>query len=73
MSRRMLRASPPSARRVGDGVHLTIDANQAYSVKDAITALNRMAEYDIDLAEQPVARRRFCGTEARHQFGADDG
>src|SRR5258705_12168132 len=42
-------------RQVGDGVRLTIDANQSYSVKDAIAALNRMAEFDIDLAEQPVA------------------
>jgi L-alanine-DL-glutamate epimerase-like enolase superfamily enzyme len=42
-------------RQVGNGVHLTIDANQSYDVKDAIRALNRMAEYDIDLAEQPVA------------------
>ena len=42
-------------RQVGDGVHLTIDANQSYSVTDAIAALNRMAEFDIDLAEQPVA------------------
>jgi len=41
-------------KRVGDGVHLTIDANQSYSTKNAIAALNRMAEYDIDLAEQPV-------------------
>jgi L-alanine-DL-glutamate epimerase-like enolase superfamily enzyme len=42
-------------RQVGDDVHLTIDANQSYDVKDAIRALNRMAEFDIDLAEQPVA------------------
>jgi L-Ala-D/L-Glu epimerase len=42
-------------RQVGDGVHLTIDANRSYEVKDAIRALNRMAEYDLDLAEQPVA------------------
>jgi L-Ala-D/L-Glu epimerase len=42
-------------RQVGEGVHLTIDANQSYSVKDAIAALNRMAEFGIDLAEQPVA------------------
>jgi L-alanine-DL-glutamate epimerase-like enolase superfamily enzyme len=42
-------------RQVGSGVHLTIDANQSYSVEDAIIALNRMAEFDIDLAEQPVA------------------
>jgi L-alanine-DL-glutamate epimerase-like enolase superfamily enzyme len=41
-------------KRVGPKVHLTIDANQSYSVKNAITALNRMAAYDIDLVEQPV-------------------
>lgn len=41
-------------RRVGDDIHLTIDANQSYSTKNAITALNRMAEYKIDLVEQPV-------------------
>lgn len=41
-------------KQVGDSVHLTIDANQSYHVKDAIIALNRMAQYDIDLAEQPV-------------------
>jgi L-alanine-DL-glutamate epimerase-like enolase superfamily enzyme len=42
-------------KRIGDGVHLTIDANQSYAPKDAISALNRMAEYAIDLVEQPVA------------------
>jgi len=41
--------------QVGDDVHLTIDANQSYSPKDAISALNRMAEHRIDLVEQPVA------------------
>jgi L-alanine-DL-glutamate epimerase-like enolase superfamily enzyme len=41
-------------KQVGDDVHLTIDANQAYSVKDAVTALSRMSEFNIDLAEQPV-------------------
>ena len=43
-------------RQVGDDVHLTIDANQAYSPKDAIAALNRMAEHHIDLVEQPCHR-----------------
>jgi L-Ala-D/L-Glu epimerase len=42
-------------RQVGDAIHLTIDANQSYAPKDAITALNRMAEHRIDLVEQPVA------------------
>ncbi len=48
-------------RRAGDGVHLTVDANQAYTTKDAITALNRMAEYGIEIAEQPVAADDFAG------------
>jgi L-alanine-DL-glutamate epimerase-like enolase superfamily enzyme len=42
-------------KQVGNDVHLTVDANQSYSVKNAIAALTRMAEFDIDLAEQPVA------------------
>ena len=41
-------------KQLGDDAHLTIDANQAYTPKDAIVALTRMAEYNIDLAEQPV-------------------
>ncbi len=41
-------------KQVGDAIHLTIDANQSFTPKDAITALNRMAEDNIDLAEQPV-------------------
>ena len=48
-------------QQVGDAVHLTIDANQSYEVKDAIRALCRMAEYDIDLAEQPVAIDDLAG------------
>ena len=47
--------------RVGLAVHLTIDANQAYTVKDAISALNRMAAHNIDLAEQPVAASDLPG------------
>ena len=41
-------------KQLGEDAHLTIDANQSYSAKDAILAVNRMAEYDIDLVEQPV-------------------
>src|SRR5450631_2662029 len=47
--------------QVGHDVHLTIDANQSYSPKDAITALNRMAEQRIDLVEQPVSADDFAG------------
>ncbi len=41
-------------QQVGPGAHLTIDANQAYTVKDAVTAISRMSEFGLDLAEQPV-------------------
>ncbi len=43
--------------RVGPDAHLTIDANQSYTPKDAIAAVNRMAECRLDLVEQPVSRR----------------
>jgi len=42
-------------KQLGDEANLTIDANQSYSPKDAIVALNGMADYRIDLVEQPVA------------------
>ena len=48
-------------KQVGDNVHLTIDANQAYSAKSAISALNKMADFNIDLAEQPVPAGDFEG------------
>src|SRR3954468_3017276 len=49
--------------RVGKDAHLTVDANQSYSPKDAIAAINRMAEYRLDLVEQPVSRRDLKGLE----------
>jgi L-alanine-DL-glutamate epimerase-like enolase superfamily enzyme len=48
-------------KQVGDDIHLTIDANQSYTPKDAIAALNRMAAYRIDLCEQPVDADDFEG------------
>jgi L-alanine-DL-glutamate epimerase-like enolase superfamily enzyme len=47
--------------RLGDEAHLTIDANQSYSPKDAITAINQMAEFRLDLVEQPVSRNDIKG------------
>ena len=49
--------------RVGEEAHLTIDANQSYSPKDAIAAINRMAAYRLDLVEQPVSRHDLKGLE----------
>ena len=46
---------------VGDDLHLTVDANQSYQPKDAIRALNRMAKYNIALAEQPVHANDLIG------------
>ena len=51
----MSTACAPSAARSAKRSRLTVDANQSYSVEDAIEALNRMAEFGIDIAEQPVA------------------
>lgn len=49
--------------RVGNEAHLTIDANQSYTPKDAITAINRMAEFGLDLVEQPVSKTDLKGLE----------
>jgi L-alanine-DL-glutamate epimerase-like enolase superfamily enzyme len=49
--------------RLGKEAHLTIDANQSYSPKSAIYAINRMAEYGLDLVEQPVPRHDLKGLE----------
>jgi L-Ala-D/L-Glu epimerase len=49
---------------VGPDANLTIDANQSYSPKDAIRALNLMAAYKIDLAEQPVEVKDLAGLKA---------
>jgi L-alanine-DL-glutamate epimerase-like enolase superfamily enzyme len=40
--------------RVGPKVHLTIDANQSYSVERAIRAIGLMEPWHIELVEQPV-------------------
>jgi len=48
-------------KQVGDDIHLTIDANQAYTPKNAIIAINRMSGYRIDLVEQPVPADDFEG------------
>jgi L-alanine-DL-glutamate epimerase-like enolase superfamily enzyme len=48
-------------RAAGDALHLTVDANQSYSVEDAIAALTRMAEFAVALAEQPVHKDDLAG------------
>lgn len=46
---------------VGLHVHLTIDANQSYTPKEAIRAISLMEEYALDLVEQPVRLDDFEG------------
>jgi len=50
--------------RLGSQAHLTIDANQSYSVKEAICAIEQMAPYGVDLVEQPVHRSDLRGLAA---------
>jgi L-alanine-DL-glutamate epimerase-like enolase superfamily enzyme len=47
--------------RVGAQAHLTVDANQSYTPKDAISAINQMAPFGIDLVEQPDSRADLEG------------
>jgi L-alanine-DL-glutamate epimerase-like enolase superfamily enzyme len=46
---------------IGADIHLTVDANQSYSVDDAVAALTEMAAFGVELAEQPVAAGDFAG------------
>lgn len=41
-------------KAVGDAVRLTADPNMSYSAKDAIAFVQRSAEYNLDMIEQPV-------------------
>lgn len=41
-------------KRCGPTVQITVDANQAYCVEDAITLANALAAYDVLLMEQPT-------------------
>lgn len=46
---------------VGPNAHLRVDYNQAYSVNDAIKAIQEIEEFKIDLAEQPVKADDYLG------------
>ncbi len=39
---------------VGSDIRIRVDANQGWSVKQAVRCLNEMYRYDVELAEQPV-------------------
>lgn len=51
-------------KAVGDGIHLTVDANQMYAPKLAIDTLKRMQVYGVELCEQPVGADDWEGLAA---------
>jgi len=48
-------------RAVGDAVALRIDANQGWTRTEAVWALERMGEYEIEFVEQPVPAWDLAG------------
>ena len=46
-------------KAVGNDIPLRIDANQGWTVKEAIETLNALAEFDIQHCEEPIARWKF--------------
>lgn len=48
----------------GPGAAIRIDANQAWSVPDAIAAITRLAPYGLEYVEQPVAASDLSGLAA---------
>ncbi len=48
-------------RAVGDDVKIRLDANQGWHAREAVSLLERLNEYEIELVEQPVPRYDFEG------------
>ena len=48
---------------VGDDIKIRIDANQAWSSKEAVRLIERLNEYNLELVEQPVAYHDIAGLE----------
>jgi len=44
---------------VGNEIPIRIDANQGWTVKEAIETLNALAEFDIQHCEEPIARWKY--------------
>lgn len=40
--------------RIGGAIHLKVDANQGWSVGDALRVMKSMAQYGVDIVEQPL-------------------
>ena len=50
---------------IGKGIHLKVDANQGWTVPQAILALRKMDGLDVEFAEQPVVAWDSCRHEDR--------
>lgn len=48
---------------VGDNIKIRIDANQAWTAKEAVKIIDRLSEYNIELVEQPVKYYDIDGLE----------
>ena len=48
---------------VGDDVKIRVDANQAWTAKEAVRLIKRLNEYNLELVEQPVAYHDIAGLE----------
>ena len=48
---------------VGDDVKIRIDANQAWSAKEAVRMIERLDEFNLELVEQPVPYHDIAGLE----------
>ncbi len=46
---------------VGADVRLTVDANQAWTVKQAVSRIRALEAFELECVEQPVAARDFIG------------
>ena len=62
-------------KAVGDHVRVRLDANAGWGLADAVSALTAMADFNIDLIEQPVARiddLRELRERSRVRIAADE-
>ena len=48
---------------VGDDIKIRVDANQAWTAKEAVRLIERLNEYNLELVEQPVAYHDIAGLE----------
>jgi o-succinylbenzoate synthase len=56
--------------KIGQGLRLRLDANEAWSVPQAISLLQQLSQYDLELVEQPVSASDMAGlAQVRYATG----